>query len=183
MPIPWVLTYPVLVYAMLATATTTIEGGMDHVFDTVIRRESRRLYGIAYTILRDPEEASDAIQEVLLRAWKSWSNTQGHDDPGPWLTRICVNTCLSRGSGVRRRRRHDATLVAAAALPAPDPSDPQLAEAYVKLTRQQRAVVLLHYHFGYSLDECANLMRCRPGTVRSHLHRALGALRKELRNE
>jgi DNA-directed RNA polymerase specialized sigma24 family protein len=41
-------------------------------------------------------------------------------------------------------------------------------------------VITLHYHFGYSLDECASLMGCRPGTARSHLGRALAMLRRKL---
>ncbi|MDQ6847008.1 MAG: RNA polymerase sigma factor [Candidatus Dormibacteraeota bacterium] len=172
----------VLTYAMLATADVSIEGRMDHVFDTVMSRERQRLYAIAYTILRDREEAADAVQEVMLRAWRSWSRTREHEVPGPWLTRICVNTCLTRGSSIRRRRGRDAQLLADSAKPAPQMSDPSLAEAYEHLSRQQRAVVLLHYHFGYSLDECADLMRCRPGTARSHLHRALVTLREHLRD-
>src|SRR5207253_10799386 len=47
------------------------------------------------------------------------------------------------------------------------------------LTRQQRAVVALHYQYGYTLDECAGLMGCRPGTARSHLARALQTPREE----
>jgi RNA polymerase sigma-70 factor (ECF subfamily) len=60
----------------------------------------------------------------------------------------------------------------------PEPFDPELARAFDGLTSQQRAVVMLHYFFGYSLDESAEIMGCRPGTARSHLHRALVALRE-----
>ena len=38
----------------------------------------------------------------------------------------------------------------------------------------------LHYEYGYTLDECASLIGCQPGTARSHLARALASLRKEL---
>jgi RNA polymerase sigma-70 factor (ECF subfamily) len=61
-----------------------------------------------------------------------------------------------------------------------DPVDPALDQACRQLTVQQRAVITLHYHYGYSLDECASLMGCRPGTVRSHLARALATLRRKL---
>ena len=153
---------------------------VDHVFEAVLRREARRLFGIAYSILRDPHEAEDALQEVMVRAWKSWAKTEAHDDPGPWLTRICVNQCINRGSALRLRRSRSAALDATVAGAVPVESDPRLATAYERLSRQQRAVVLLHYHHGYSLDECAGLMGCRPGTARSHLNRALSALREVL---
>jgi RNA polymerase sigma-70 factor (ECF subfamily) len=53
-----------------------------------------------------------------------------------------------------------------------------LARAYVQLSKQQRAAVALHYFYGYTLDECAELLGNRPGTVRSHLARALVTLRR-----
>jgi RNA polymerase sigma factor (sigma-70 family) len=143
----------------------------------MVRLHSRRLFAIAYAILRDPAEADDAVQEVMFRAWRAWEKTAEHADPGPWLTRICVNWCLSRRASLRigwgRTATLDATIPAAHAAA----EDPQLAAAYARLTRRQRAVVLLHYQLGYSLDECAELMGCRPGTVRSHLGRALATLR------
>lgn len=58
--------------------------------------------------------------------------------------------------------------------------DMDLDRAYRRLTHQQRAVVALHYEYGYSLDECAALIGCQPGTARSHLARALASLRKEI---
>jgi DNA-directed RNA polymerase specialized sigma24 family protein len=53
--------------------------------------------------------------------------------------------------------------------------------AYRRLSNKQRAAITLNYHHGYSVDECAVFMGCRPGTVRTHIERGLAALRKELR--
>jgi len=147
-------------------------------FEAVARRESRRLFGIAYTILRDPTEAEDAVQDVMVRAWRAWHRTQGFGDQGPWLTRICVNRCLSHRIRLRLRRGRETELDAQASESGPTPSEPALAAAFDGLSPRQRAVILLHYYSGYSLDECAELMGCRPGTARSHLHRALTALRE-----
>ena len=99
-------------------------------------------------------------------------------DQGPWLTRICVNRSLSRRLHLRRLRTRETALHAQVMGHDPEPFDPELARAFDGLTSQQRAVVMLHYFFGYSLDESAEIMGCRPGTARSHLHRALVALRE-----
>jgi RNA polymerase sigma factor (sigma-70 family) len=152
----------------------------ERAFEVVVRRETPRLFGIAYTILRDRDEAADAVQDVVFAAWRSWAKTAAYDDPGPWLTRICVNRCISRSGVLRRRHRLATAYEADAAALVPAPADPALALAFGHLSRRQRAVVTLHYQAGYTLNECAALMGCRPGTVRSHLSRALASLRENL---
>jgi DNA-directed RNA polymerase specialized sigma24 family protein len=52
--------------------------------------------------------------------------------------------------------------------------------AFRRLSLRQRAAIALTYRHGYSVEECAVFMGCRPGTVRSHLARGLVTLRKEL---
>jgi RNA polymerase sigma factor (sigma-70 family) len=61
--------------------------------------------------------------------------------------------------------------------------DPTLATAVSQLSSRQRAVVALHYGQGYSLDEIAQILRCGRGTVRTHLSRALGSLRRSLQDD
>jgi hypothetical protein len=51
--------------------------------------------------------------------------------------------------------------------------------AYRRLSKKQRAAISLNYAHGYSVDECALFMGCRPGTVRTHLERGLATLRKD----
>ena len=55
-----------------------------------------------------------------------------------------------------------------------------LDRSYRKLSPKQRAALFLHYHHGYSIDECADLMTCGAGSVRTHLARALASMRKEM---
>jgi RNA polymerase sigma-70 factor (ECF subfamily) len=148
-------------------------------FEAAIRQDGRRLLGLAYSILRDHGDAEDAVQETMVLAWRAWDTIKDADRRGPWLTRICVNHCL------RRRRQLHRVLAAVIGQdietsPVGSESDLAMDEACKRLTRQQRAVVTLHYRYGYSLDECAHLMNRRPGTVRSHLARALTTLRREL---
>ena len=149
----------------------------DETFEAAVRAEGGRLFGVAYSILRDPQEAEDAVQETMELAWRSWSSLRDPEKRSPWLRQICVRRCLKVHRGLLRRSwLHDRPQAAAVT----DDHDLDLDRSYRRLTRQQRAVVALHYQYGYSLDECADLLGCRPGTARSHLGRALSRLREEL---
>jgi RNA polymerase sigma factor (sigma-70 family) len=152
-------------------------------FDALLSAEARRLYGIAYSILRDHSEAEDALQEAMLKAWKSWDRVRDEAARPTWLARICVNHCINRRSWLRLRPGRAAHVDDAAA---PDPRFEgrmvDLDRSYRRLSPRQRAAIFLHYHHGYSIDECAELMSCGAGSVRTHLARALASMRKEMAN-
>ncbi len=152
-------------------------------FDTLLSAQRRRLYGIAYSILRDHAEAEDALQDAMLKAWKSWDSVRDETARPTWLVRICVNQCINRRRGLQLHLGRAAQTGDAAA---PDPRFEgrlvDLDRSYRKLSPRQRAAVFLHYHHGYSIDECADLMSCRAGSVRTHLARALASMRKEMAN-
>ena len=148
-------------------------------FEQTVRANTRLLYSLALSILNDHLEAEDAVQDTMVIAWRRWHSVRDEERRQAWLKRVCIHRCL------RARRR----LFAVERLPegqrdhrTSPTSDPDLDRAFHLLSPHQRAVVRLHYQDGYSLDECAALMGCRPGTARSHLARALASLRKELAN-
>jgi RNA polymerase sigma factor (sigma-70 family) len=112
-------------------------------------------------------------------AWRAWDSLRDAERRQAWLRQICVRECLRS----RRRLAFWTTAEAdreVAAEPLTSDTDIDLDAAYTRLSRQQRAVITLHYQYGYGLDECAGLMGCRAGTARSHLARALASMRKEL---
>jgi RNA polymerase sigma-70 factor (ECF subfamily) len=151
-------------------------------FPDVAPAETPRLLQIAFAILRDPQGAEDAVQDTLLMAWKSWSQLRDPARRRAWLTRICVRRCLRLRSSLALRRRVEATAASLDGAPAQDDGDLDWDAAFLSLSPAQRAVVTLHYHHDLTLDDCAGVMGCRPGTARRHLARALEKLRKEVRS-
>jgi RNA polymerase sigma factor (sigma-70 family) len=150
-------------------------------FEAAVHAESGRLFAVAYSILRDAQEAEDAVQETMELAWRSWEALRDPSKRSAWLRQICVRRAI------RSRRRLLPRLWLAdirhVNLQLPEDPDLDLDRIFRRLSRQQRAVVTLHYEYGYTLDECAALIGCQPGTARSHLARALASLRKELSYE
>lgn len=173
---------------VIAYATVVRSWGISEqeAFEAMALRETRRLYVLALAILRDSGEAEDAVQETLVKAWRSRSHLGAMHTIGPWLTRVCVNHCISRRRHLTVRgwfRREPLRDVEALPDTRVGAELMDVDRAYRRLSVRQRAAITLNYRHGYSIDECATLMQCRPGTVRSHMARGLATLRKEMRDE
>jgi RNA polymerase sigma factor (sigma-70 family) len=145
---------------VIAAVSTMSPGGSLPVrtFESVAVPDARRLFTLALSILRDDGEAEDAVQETLLKAWRSWDSVSRMERPAAWLTRVCVNHCISRRRMLRSRGWPPLTLVEDGAVagmnrPAVDLID--MERAYRRLSLKQRAAITLNYRHGYSVDECA----------------------------
>jgi RNA polymerase sigma-70 factor (ECF subfamily) len=170
------MTPPAVLQAM-ATDQWERREALEH----LVEAQQRRLFLIALSILRDPSEAEDAVQESFLLAWRKWDSLRDATKRQQWLTTICVRHCLRRRRGLLRWRLADPDTTTSAAEHARfEGRLVDLDRAQAMLSRQQRAALVLSYQYGYSADQSAELMGLAPGTVRSHLARALATLRKEM---
>lgn len=151
-------------------------------FDAMAQLEAQRLFAIAFAILRDSGEAEDATQETFLNAWRRWDTLRDPLLRRPWLTRICVNHCIN--SRKRLLRRLFTPIPDTASAPPQGPGfDADRDRAMAHLSPDQRAVVALHFAWGYTLEECAALLDVPVGTVRSRLSRGLATLRQEMTSD
>jgi RNA polymerase sigma factor (sigma-70 family) len=166
-----------------ASRMTTSESSPELAFEALVAADARRLYTLALSILRDEGEAEDAVQETLLRAWRSWPSIADSDHRPRWLTRVCVNHCTSIRRRLRVRGGPPLELFETAGSSGGQSGVAELIDvdrAYRCLSVRQRAAITLNYGYGYSVEESADLMGCRPGTVRTHVARGLASMRKEL---
>ncbi len=161
----------------------------DHdAFDELTRVSIRRLLVIARLILRDTVRAEDATQEALVSAWTHLGALRDPDRFEAWLHRLLINAC-HREAGRDRRRGGFEIHVEPIGLPegpvTPDVSldladRDQLERGFRRLDTDARALLVLHYYLGLSLDGIADIVGIPPGTVRSRLHRATSAMRAAL---
>ncbi len=158
--------------------------------------EQRRVYLLCQRMLCDPDEADSATQDVFLKAYKALQEKAGEiEDPGRWLTRIAVNTCLDRLRSRRwqfwRKRpkaEDEEVILGMSPAPGPDAEDlvfsrqigARLAEAVARLPGRQRAVFTLRHFENRSLEQIAGLLGLEIGTVKAHMARAVAKLRVEL---
>jgi len=132
----------------------------------------------------DRDEGHDIVQDVLTRALVRWSRIGAIEEPYAYVRTMITNHFLS----LRRRRRLWTVPLRDSddhvQPPDPEPGDSgTLWQMLAALPRQQRAVLVLRYYEGLSDDEIAEVLGCRPGTVRGYASRALATLRIELRTD
>src|SRR5215471_17726707 len=68
-----------------------------------LEQHRRELTGYCYRMLGSIQEAEDAVQDTLLRAWKALATFEDHAGLRPWLYRIATNVCLDMLRGRGRR--------------------------------------------------------------------------------
>lgn len=135
-------------------------------------------YRIARTILRDPGHAEDAAQEACARVARMLPSLKNVDAFSSWCYRIVVNEAIACARSLRPAIALDAIADRCVAFDRSDALD--LYDALGTLSPVQRAIVILHYHCGFSSKEIAATLGSAPPTVRFHLMMARQALRKAL---
>lgn len=191
---------------MMGAMADSLEANLEGLADTRVlgaqfgewmASEQRRIFLLCRRMLQDAEDADSATQDTFLKAWQSLKRAESKtlDDPGKWLTRIAVNTCLDRLRSRRwqfwRKRpqaEDEASILNLAAASAPDAEDQlfarqiaqRLSRALKRLSLRQRAAFTLRHYEDRSLAEIAEILNLDVGTVKVHLFRATEKLREEL---
>lgn len=129
------------------------------------------------TALVGPWEAEDVVSTVVARVLEKPGGLAGLDEPRPYLMRSVINEARSRLRSRRRWRMQ--SLDPVSDVPRVDYRD-ELVDVVGKLPVQQRAATFLVYWEGHTPTSAAELMGCRPATVRRYLHLARKRLKKVL---
>jgi len=144
-----------------------------------------RLLRVTYAVTGDSQRAEDALQTAFAQAFAAWEKVRRADDPAAYVRKIAVNAALAQERKAFRRRES-----LSGALPEPAPgrrSDDDVVvrdevwTAVQALPGRQRAVVVLRYYEDLTERQIAEVLGCRPGTVKSQAAAALATLRARLR--
>jgi RNA polymerase sigma-70 factor (ECF subfamily) len=158
-----------------------IHGDRD-AFEMIIRTHSRTLFAIAYGILQNREEAEDAVQDALVKAWKSRWRVR---DPEKFPAWICM-IARHRARDVFRRRRNIPLSEETAEAIEHETSDTtaldrQLHSALATLPELHRSALTLRYFEEMDYQSIEKLLGLSNGALRGILGRALATMRKQLR--
>src|SRR5438105_1910872 len=167
--------------------------GDRNAFRALVERHYNAVFRLCRSILRHPEDAEDATQEVFVRVYEALGQYAGRGAFGAWLRRLTVNHCLNRvqSASAKASARSYSLDLLAETLPATNASDPE--ESFIRaadkarirqelelLPPQQRAAMGLRLLDGLSYEEIAEMMNVPVNSVRSWLHRGRARLREAL---
>lgn len=139
------------------------------------------LLRFAYLVIGSQHAAEDAVQEALASACAKWARVSRTRDPDAYVRRMVVNAHVS---GWRRTRRESPVAEVRDWSYADPAGQVGTTDAVWRvcgsLPRQQRAAVVLRFYEDLDYSEIAEVLGVAEVTVRSHVHRALAALRVQL---
>lgn len=150
-----------------------------HQFETFYAAARDDCLRVVLISVGDRELAEDLVAEAFTKAWMSWPRVREHPSPRGWVVRTALNTHVSWW----RRRRREVALGSheAVAADSHDPSlDSSLIAALRRLPAKQRVVIVLRLLLDLDTATTAQTLGMASGTVASHLHRGLAALRRDL---
>ena len=163
-------------------------GGNLFAFEEIVRRHERRVYAVAFRILRRHDAADDVAQEAFVRAWRNLADFDLERPFAPWICRIAANLAVNEVRSPRAREE---------GLPEGHAESPSVGEsplegvldaearslldaAVAALPLEQRAVFTLRVYEEQSYKEIAEGLGISAGTVMSRLSRAREKLRLAL---
>ena len=162
------------------------DGRAGQAFERLMPAYRRRVFGLAYSLLRDRGAAEDVAQEVFVKLWQALPRYDGRAQLSTWIYAITRNAAIS---AMRKRRRalslSDPVVFeeveSRGASPAVEPSDGALWRQVETLPDKQRQAVTLYYQEERTVEEVAAMMGLPVNTVKTHLHRARASLAAALR--
>lgn len=164
-------------------------------FEGIVARYQRRIYRVAWAILKDESEADTVTQDTFVQAYLHLGRFEGRAGLETWLTRIAINKARDLLRSRRGRRWIGLRAADPDGQPVREPADErpdaeresisrELSRAIDRsldgLSVQQRLVFRMRHYEERSLEEIASLLGLKAGTVRAHLFRAVQKLRKDL---
>lgn len=152
------------------TETTAVSEG----FADFYRREHAASVRLAWLLTGSRAAAEDVVQDAMTSVFRVYDRLSF---PRAYLRRAVINTAKSRE---RDERRHRERLLHEERSAPENRGDGELLELIAQLPYRQRVVIVARYWGGWSEQEIARALGCRPGTVKSLASRALNRLRAEV---
>ncbi len=149
--------------------------------ERAVRQYGPSVYRLAFSQLRNRQDAEDVYQEVFLRYVEKAPAFEDPEHEKAWLLRVTVNCCKDIFRSLWRKR--NVPLDEARELPFFTREEQDLRRELFKLSQKDRALLHLIYWEDLSTVQAASVLGCKPAAVRQRLTRARKKLKKILEEE
>ena len=152
----------------------------DAEFTAAARRHADTIYRVAYSWLRDSQDAKDISQNVLIKLFRCKTEFESDEHLKSWLIRVTINECrtLFRAPW----RKHEDIDDYAQSLGIED-TRLELFDAVMRMDKKYRVPLMLMYYDGYSTREIAEMLHIPQNTVSTRLARAKSLLKLLLEDD
>lgn len=160
--------------------------GDDEAFFQAIHLQKEKMYKVAFAFLHNETDALEAIQEATCRSYLKLSRLEQTAYFGTWLTRILIHVCIDEQKRKKRLivdpiKLSNEQTRGVDTLPHEESIERiYIEEALSRLTPTYRHIIILKYFEDRTVREIANVLGHPEGTIKTWLHKALVALRKDL---
>lgn len=154
--------------------------GDEEAFRDLVAGVAGRLYGIAFRILRDADQAEDALQRALIQLWDNLPGLRDADRFDAWACRLVVHASYREA---RRRVRWTSAVKEITVEPVDEDRADAIAErdeveqCFRQLSPEHRAILVLRHYVGLQVGEIAEVLGIPTGTAASRLHYATRSFR------
>lgn len=152
-------------------------------FETLIKQEQNMLYKIAFSYVKNEQDALDLVQEAMIKGYRNFHKLNDKSYFSTWMTRILINTAIDFV-----RKSKDVVYLEHEWFD-PGINEEQksvikidLENVFDKLKPEQKSLILLRFYYGYSIREIANTLEKPEGTIKSQLHRTLFQMKEKMGN-
>lgn len=158
--------------------------GDDNAFYELISCQKSQLYKTAFAYVKNKEDAIDIVSDTVYKAYISIKGLKEPSFFNTWLTRILINTSLDYINKNSRAVSYEENISADTGIVLKENEDIiDLKVAVDKLKGKYKTIIILKYFQDRTLVEIAKILQCPLGTVKTRLHKALGELRLDLKEE
>ncbi|UQZ36754.1 RNA polymerase [Paenibacillus sp. PK3_47] len=163
----------------LAQLAVQAKAGDREAFISLVKQFENSLHYMAKSMLGKDEDVADALQETILKAYKSMHSLREPQFIKTWIFRILINECNSILSG--RSRALVYAEVPESASPSDEYDKVDLREAVDRLEEKMKVVVILHYFEDLPLRQIASVLEISESAVKMRLSRARETLLKHFK--
>ena len=148
-------------------------------FEIRVKAIEKRLFLAALSILRHPQDAEDAVQEGILKAYRKRKSLRDEDRFEAWITRIVI--CESYHLNSKRKKGWEMTEnIWDTCFTEVERQDVEFFDTISALSREEQSVLILRFYFDYSLEDISRCLRLPLSTAKSRLYRALAKLKARM---